>query len=179
MTRAVFLDRDGVLIKTDIRDGKPYAMQRPEDMELLAGAVEAVARLHRAGFVNIVVTNQPDVARGAIDRQTVEDMHKKLSARLAIDDIRVCYHDNRDGCDCRKPKPGMLLKAADELNIDLKSSFLVGDRWRDIGAGIAAGCTTLWIDRGYDERRGDDADHTVASISDAVSIILSAVSPGD
>ncbi len=143
-------------------------------MELLAGAREAVAQLHRAGFINVVITNQPDVARGAIDRGTVEAMHKNLRSGLAIDDIRVCYHDDRDGCECRKPKPGMLLEAADELNIDLKSSFLIGDRWRDIVAGRAAGCTTLWIDRGYSERRGDDADYTVASISDAVSIILSA-----
>lgn len=173
MARAVFLDRDGVLIKTDMRDGRPYAKLRLEDLELLPGVKESVARLRGAGFVNVVVTNQPDVAKGKNSRENVEAMHEKLLSQLAIDDIRVCYHDNQHGCECRKPKPGMLLDAAENLDIDLQSSFLIGDRWRDIGAGKAAGCVTIWIDCGYKEQSGGDADYTVASLSDAVSIILS------
>ncbi len=171
--RAVFLDRDGVLTRAVTRDGKPYAPMRLEDMELTPGAREAVARLRRAGFLAIAVTNQPDVARGALERPVAEAMQEKLLGLLALDDIRACYHDDADGCACRKPLPGMLVDAAERFNIDLAASFMVGDRWKDVSAGKAAGCAAIWIDRGYDEPKPKDSDFTVSSLDEAVSVILS------
>jgi len=152
MKRAVFLDRDGVLTRALIRDGKAYAPRTPAEMEIDADAPAALARLKAAGFLLVVVTNQPDVARGLTRREDVEAMHATLRAALPLDACFVCYHDNADGCDCRKPQPGMLFQAAAAHAIDLPASFMIGDRWRDIDAGAAAGCRTIRIDRGYDER---------------------------
>jgi D-glycero-D-manno-heptose 1,7-bisphosphate phosphatase len=150
--RAVFLDRDGVLIDAAVRDGKPYPPAGPEEVEIVPDTAPALEQLKAAGFLLLVVTNQPDVARGTQTRAVVESMHERLAAALPIDDLFVCYHDDADGCDCRKPKPGLLLEAAAKHGIDLRRSYLVGDRWRDIDAGHAAGCTPVWIDRGYVER---------------------------
>lgn len=171
--KAVFLDRDGVLTRAVIRRGIPCAPLSVEEMEILPGAVEAVASLRQAGFLTIVVTNQPDVARGAMKRTMVEAMHEKLLELLAPDDILVCCHDDGDGCKCRKPQPGMLNAAALRFGIDLSASFLIGDRWKDIAAGKAAGCASIWIDRGYDEPRAEAADFTVFSLGEAVAVILS------
>lgn len=172
MAIGVFLDRDGVLIETDVRDGRPYAVGSVGALALLPGVHGAVDALHRAGLVTVVVTNQPDIANGLIDQATVEGMHDWLRARLPLDDVLTCPHTDADDCACRKPKPGMLLDAARRFGIDLHDSFLVGDRWRDIDAGRNAGCTTIWIDRGYDERRGDHADFTVPDLAAAASVIL-------
>jgi len=152
MKRAVFLDRDGVITRAPVRDGIAHAPVTPDEMEMDAEAPAALARLKASGFLLIVVTNQPDVARGIIRREDVETMHAMLSAALPLDAFFVCYHDNADACDCRKPQPGMLLQAAAAHGIDLAQSCMVGDRWRDIDAGAAAGCRTVWIDRGYRER---------------------------
>ncbi|MGD0361291.1 MAG: HAD-IIIA family hydrolase [Bryobacteraceae bacterium] len=152
MNRAVFLDRDGVLTRALVRGGKAYAPITPAEMEIDADAPAALARLKAAGFLLIVVTNQPDVARGVTRLEDVEAMHATLRAALPLDAVCVCYHDDRDACDCRKPKPGMLFAAAAAHEVDLGASFMVGDRWRDVEAGAAAGCRTIWIDRGYDER---------------------------
>jgi len=152
MSRAVFLDRDGVLTRARVRDGKPYAPVTLAEMEIAPDAGTALARLKAAGFLLIVVTNQPDVARGLARREDVEAMHSALRAALPLDGCFVCYHDDADGCACRKPLPGLLFQAAEEQGIDLAASFLVGDRWRDIDAGAAAGCRTILIDRGYLER---------------------------
>jgi D-glycero-D-manno-heptose 1,7-bisphosphate phosphatase len=152
MNRAVFLDRDGVLTRALVRDGIAYAPVTPAEMEIDADAPAALARLKAAGFLLLVVTNQPDVARGITRLEDVEAMHATLRAALPLDAFFVCYHDNADACGCRKPQPGMLIAAAAEHGIDLASSFMVGDRWRDVDAGAAAGCRTVWIDRGYREQ---------------------------
>jgi D-glycero-D-manno-heptose 1,7-bisphosphate phosphatase len=152
MNRAVFLDRDGVLTRALVRDGNAYAPLTPAEMEIDADAPAALARLKAVGFLLVVVTNQPDVARGITRSEDVERMHATLCAALPLDACFVCYHDDADACDCRKPLPGMLLQAAAAHGIDLAQSFLIGDRWRDIDAGAAAGCRTIWIDRGYRER---------------------------
>ena len=149
MNRAVFLDRDGVLTRALVREARPTRPCTPAEMEIDADAPVALARLKVAGFLLIVVTNQPDVARGITRREDVEAMHATLRAALPLDAVFVCYHDDEDACDCRKPKPGMLLEAAAAHAIDLAESFMVGDRWRDVDAGAAAGCRTIWIDRGY------------------------------
>ena len=170
--RAVFLDRDGVLIKTFVRDGKPFAATRFEEMEILPGVAEALERLHDAGFLNVVVTNQPDVATGKTKREAVEAMHAELRKKLPIDAIKVCFHDDAANCACRKPKPGMLIEAANELGIDLKKSFLVGDRWRDIEAGQAAGCKSYFVDYRYQEKRPDKPYVAVESLPEAAALIL-------
>src|SRR5262249_35905993 len=134
MRRAVFLDRDGVLNRAVVRDGKPYPPARLEQLEILPGVVEACITLRTAGFTLVVVTNQPDVARGTQQRAVVQAINEVLRAQVPLDDFRVCYHDEPDGCTCRKPQPGLLLQAARDWQIDLVSSFMVGDSWRDIEA---------------------------------------------
>jgi len=172
LSRAVFLDRDGVLTRSITRDGRPFAPTTLDKFELLPGVAEGVARLREAGFRLIVVTNQPDVATGKVRREVVEEMHARLRAWLPLDDIKVCYHADADGCACRKPRPGMLLEAAKQWAVDLGASFMVGDRWRDVSAGKAAGCRTILLECGYAERLVDAPDFVVTSFAEAVSIIL-------
>ncbi len=170
--RAVFLDRDGVLNANLVREGKPFAPRRIEEFQLLPGVEDAVRRLKAAGFLAIVVTNQPDVAAGLTPRAAVDAMHARLRAVLPLDDIKVCWHRDGDGCNCRKPKPGMLLEAASERDLDLQSSYMIGDRWRDIDAGRAAGCTTILVDHGLVQDRPTHPDLTVRSLEEAVAWIL-------
>lgn len=177
--RAVFLDRDGVINKAIVRDGKPYPPESLAELEILPDVPDALARLRAAGFLNVVVTNQPDVATGKQQREVVEAIHKSLLSVLPIDAIKVCYHVEADGCECRKPKPGMLLEAARELAIDLRASYLVGDRWRDIAAAQAAGCAAFFVDLGYAEKSPDKPYVAVKSLPDAVDrfILTSARNP--
>lgn len=170
--RAVFLDRDGVINRAFVRNGKPYPPDSPAELELLPDVKEAVARLKKSGFLVIVVTNQPDVGAGRQKREAVEAMHARLKSELPLDDIKVCYHVEADGCACRKPLPGMLLEAAAEHGIDLTRSALVGDRWRDIGAAQAAGCRGYFIDYGYVEKRPEKPYVAVKSLLDAASHIV-------
>ena len=149
---AVFLDRDGVINRAFVRDGKPYSPPTPEDLDVLPGGPEALRDLRSHGYKLLVVTNQPDVGRGKQSRESLEAMHQDLRARLSLDDILVCTHTDADDCDCRKPLPGMLLEAAKKHNIDLAASYMVGDRWKDIDAGYNAGCKTILVDYGYSER---------------------------
>lgn len=170
--KAVFLDRDGVLVRSEIRDGKPYAALTLADFQILPEAPDAVRRLKDAGYVTVLVTNQPELARGNVDQSTMDAMHAALGSALPLDDVRVCPHDSDDGCDCRKPAPGMLLAAARELGLDLPESYMVGDRWRDVGAGRAAGCRTILIERGYTEPERETPDFTVADMAEAARLIL-------
>ena len=170
MTRAIFLDRDGVIIRTNVRDGKPYAITSAGEFEVLEGVEESIGRLKEAGFLVIVVSNQPDVAAGKVTREFVEEINGALMERLPIDQIRVCYEV--DGA-CYKPLPGMLIDAAREHGIDLKRSYMVGDRWRDTGAGRAAGCYTVFIDCGYDETLTEEPDAVARSLPEAVDLVLS------
>jgi len=150
--KAVFLDRDGVLNRVVVRQGRPYPPADLAELEILPDAAAALTKLKQRGFLLLVVTNQPDVARGRQQRAEVEKMHAAIEKALPIDEFFVCYHDDQDGCDCRKPKPGLLLEATEKYGLEMKESYLVGDRWRDIDAGEAVGCTTIWIDYGYRER---------------------------
>jgi D-glycero-D-manno-heptose 1,7-bisphosphate phosphatase len=171
--KAVFLDRDGVLNRAIVRNGKPYPPAGPAELELSHGADVACRRLHEAGFLLIGVTNQPDVARGIADRAMVEDLNRTVATLLGLDEIRVCMHDDADACDCRKPRPGLLTSAAAEYGIDLRESYMVGDRWRDIEAGRRAGCQTIFIDHGYEERRPDAPNYVTDSLLNAAIRILS------
>lgn len=170
--RAVFLDRDGTISTSEVRDGRPYAPTTIEAFAVLPEAPAAVQRLRDAGFRIVVVTNQRDVGDGITSADLLEEMHERLRAVLPVDAIEVCTCG--DGCESYKPAPGMLLRAADRLGLDLARSFMVGDRWRDVGAGAAAGCTTVFIDRGYDEALRDVPDHVVNGLNEAVDCILAA-----
>ena len=170
---AVFLDRDGVLNRPVIRDGKPFPPAGVEELELLPDAASSLRDLKTHGFDLYVITNQPDVARGNQSRETVDAIHRKLEASLPIDGIFVCYHDDNDGCTCRKPQPGLLLEAQRKHNIDLSRSFFVGDRWRDIDAGHSAGCRTVLIDYGYREQAAaKPAEATARSLREAADWII-------
>ena len=175
---AVFLDRDGVINRPVIRDGRPYPPSDPDALEVLPGVAESLARLRAAGFYLVVVTNQPDVARGRQTRDVLDRMHARLSSLLPLDDIRVCAHDDADRCRCRKPAPGLLEDAAREAGLSLPDSFMVGDRWRDVEAGRRAGCTTVFVDWGYDERRPEQPDAVVESLPQAAEWILARTGRG-
>jgi D-glycero-D-manno-heptose 1,7-bisphosphate phosphatase len=169
---AVFLDRDGVLNQTVVVEGKPYPPLSVESFELIEGVPEGLQRLRAAGFLLIVVSNQPDIARKAQSEQAIEAMHEKLRSLVTVDDIRVCPHDSTDHCRCRKPLPGMILDAAREFGIALQSSYLVGDRWRDVDAGVAAGVKTIFIDYGYAEQLKAEPWQIVSTFVEAVTRIL-------
>ena len=171
--RAVFLDRDGVINKAIIKSGKPHPPNNIEELDIPKDIQKALFALKKAGFLLIVVTNQPDVARGIQQKEVVETINTTLLSTLPIDDIFVCYHDDSDGCTCRKPMPGLLYHAADKYQIDLASSFMIGDRWKDIEAGRRAGCVTILIDHHYAEEGSDRfPDYRVSLISEAATCIL-------
>lgn len=171
--RAVFLDRDGVLNHAMVKDGKPYPPARLADLKIVPDAPMTLHALRGAGFLLVVVTNQPDVARGVASRDTVENIHSVLRAALPLDDIFVCFHDDMDACGCRKPRPGLLHEAAEKYDIDLRASYLIGDRWRDIEAGARAGCRTVLIDYGYREKGPTESPSArVLSLREAAEWIL-------
>jgi len=172
--RAVFLDRDGVINRPLVRSGKPYPPASLEEFEILPGVHEACASLKKEGYLLVVATNQPDVGRGTMSQEVVEDLHTHMRRELAIDRVEVCYHagQGEPKCDCRKPQPGMLIRAARELGIDLSRSWMVGDRWRDIDCGHAAGCRTIFIDRGYAEELRQAPDYRANGLQDATKLIL-------
>jgi len=172
MRRAVFLDRDGVINRAIVRDGMPFPPSSLDELEILPGVPEALQKLHDGNYLLIVVTNQPDVARGTANKEDVEKMNDHLFSTLPLDDIKTCYHDSGDSCLCRKPLPGSLIEAAKEHHIDLSKSFMVGDRWRDIEAGQTAGCKTFFINYRYAEKQPEMPDFIVSSLLEAQRIII-------
>jgi D-glycero-D-manno-heptose 1,7-bisphosphate phosphatase len=170
LTPAVFLDRDGVINRAPVRDGVPISPASVDELELLPGVPEALDRLKAAGYALVVTTNQPDIARGRVTRETLDAIHARLRAMLPLDEIRVCPHDDADRCACRKPRPGLLLQPPAYA---VNRSFMVGDRWRDIDAGRAAGChATILVDHGYGEPLAHEPDVRVASLLEAAEWIL-------
>jgi D-glycero-D-manno-heptose 1,7-bisphosphate phosphatase len=170
VARAVFLDRDGVINRAVVRNGKPYPPASITELEILPGVPAALARLRAAGYRLVIVTNQPDIARGATTIAAVEAIHAEMRSTLGLDDIRVCPHDDADRCGCRKPKPGLLLR---EPAHDMAASVMIGDRWRDIEAGRAAGCgVTILVDYGYDELVPHEPTVRVASLAEAAAWLL-------
>lgn len=172
MRSAVFLDRDGVLNRLVVRDGRAGSPRTLEEFELLPGVDLAVDILRRASLLVVVVTNQPDVARGFLTPAELERMHECLGRFVSVDAIYTCSHDDEDACPCRKPKPGLLLRAAQELQIPLRKSFLIGDTWKDIEAGKAAGCTTFLINPANKNFAGLAPDFVVSNLPAAVEAIL-------
>jgi D-glycero-D-manno-heptose 1,7-bisphosphate phosphatase len=170
--RAVFLDRDGVLTIPQFRDGRSFAPRRLTDFRVYEEAGRSLAALREAGFRLVVVTNQPDVGNGLVDRAVVEAMHSRLTELLPVDAIEVCYHRQSDYCECRKPKPGTLRRAAERLGVDCPGSFMIGDRASDVEAGRRAGCRTVFIDLGYVDEHPVAPDFVVSSVGEAARLIL-------
>ncbi len=169
--KALFWDRDGVLNKAYIVEGKSYPPKTLEEFQLLPGVVEGLEKAKELGFLNIVITNQPDISSGKSSRKFVDDCHKKLLELAPIDDIYVCPHTNDDCCSCRKPKPGMIIEAKKKWNIDLKKSFLIGDRWRDIEAGQAVNCSCFFLNYNYNEPQPREPFLEICSVRKAVELI--------
>ncbi len=176
--RGVFLDRDGTLIRAFERDGVSIPPASQDQLELLPGVPRALDRLRTAGFALIVVTNQPDVARGTQTRDMVEAINTRLSELVALDLILTCFHDDSDDCVCRKPRPGLLVDGAGQLGLHLAQSYMVGDRWRDILAGQRAGCSTVLLRNSLDGADRVEPDFEVADLSEAAEIILQRQSEG-
>jgi D-glycero-D-manno-heptose 1,7-bisphosphate phosphatase len=169
---AVFLDRDGVINRVRLRFGTPCPPASLQDLQILPGVAEALRGLKARGYLLVVVTNQPDVARGSATRESVEGIHDRIRTELGLDVILTCFHDSSDNCECRKPRPGLLLQAARDFDLDLAASFMIGDRWKDVEAGKRAGCTTFYIDAGYGERGPAACDYRVSSLPEAAGIVL-------
>ena len=170
MKTAVFLDRDGVLNNSEVRNGRAYAPLTLDQFRIFEEAPFQVDRLRSAGFLCIVFTNQPDAGRGVLPLATLEEMNECLRSQIKLDDLFVCIHDNHDGCNCRKPKPGMLLQASKKWGIDLKNSYVIGDRGCDIEAGQAVGCYSILIDRSYSDC--STADAKALNLTEAIDIVL-------
>jgi D-glycero-D-manno-heptose 1,7-bisphosphate phosphatase len=174
---AVFLDRDGVIVVPEFRDGRSFAPRRVEDFHFYPEAADSLRRLKAAGYLLVLVTNQPDVGAGLVAPEVLEEMNRRLLGAFPFDLLKVCTHTRADDCSCRKPRPGMLTAAAQELSIDCTSSFMVGDRASDIEAGRAVACRTVFIDLNYSEPKPTNADHVVTSIKAAADVILETSGP--
>ncbi len=170
---AVFLDRDGVINRAFVIDGKPYAPTRRSEVELLDGVGPSLSALRKRGFVNLVVTNQPDLSTGKQNFEELESTHRWMRDTLDIDAILVCPHLRNDNCGCRKPKPGLLNQAKQLFGIDYGKSFLVGDRWSDIEMGQAVGVhTSFFVDYDYLEPRPSGQFISVKSLCEATEKII-------
>jgi D-glycero-D-manno-heptose 1,7-bisphosphate phosphatase len=172
-TPAIFLDRDGIIIRAIVCEGKPYPPSQLDEVELLPQAIDPLNKLASRGYLLVGITNQPDVARGTQSREMVETINNLVLSRLPIREIFVCYHDNDDHCDCRKPKPGLILEASRKFGIDLANSWMVGDRWKDVAAGQAAGIKTIFVNNHYSEEfQSKPADKSIEDLSLLADLIL-------
>lgn len=169
MNQAIFLDRDGVINKAILRQGKPYSPRKFEEFKLNQGVENILRKFRKKGFLSIIITNQPDIARELLKWDEINKMHSFLIEHLPIDSVLICPHDDYHNCECRKPKPGMLFKAANDFKIDLKKSFLIGDRWKDIEAGRRSGCKTILFDASYNKTV--IADFRVKDLSETFTVI--------
>ncbi|MEK6530940.1 MAG: HAD-IIIA family hydrolase [Deltaproteobacteria bacterium] len=169
MKRAVFLDRDGVINEIVMRQGLPGSPRRIEEFKVIDGVKEALNEFKAMGFMNIVITNQPDVARGQMDLSELQGMHDHIKKKLPVDGIIACPHDDNARCLCRKPKPGMLLRASEILGIDLNASYFIGDTWRDAEAGRLAGCRTIIVSAPYN--MDVVPDFRITDIQDAIGVV--------
>ena len=172
INRAVFLDRDGVINRVIIKHKKPYAPLELNKLKILAGVKKAIKELRKSGWLIIVITNQPDVARGKAKFINIELINRYLKKHLSINKFYTCYHDSVDQCDCRKPLTGSFSRAQKKYKISFKKSFMIGDRWSDIEAGKKIGCKTIFIDYKYTEKQPKNFDYKVKSLSQAAKIIL-------
>lgn len=166
---AIFFDRDGVLIEAPLINKKPTSVQSLKDVKLCKNILE-ICKYYKKNYYLIMVTNQPDYSRGVNSKKNIVNINNFLKKKLNLDMIYVCYSDN-EKCIDRKPNPGMLLKAKKKYKINLKKSFMIGDRWRDVGAGNRAGCRTIFIDRNYSEKLIYKPNYSIRKLKDILLII--------
>jgi len=169
--KAIFLDRDGVINKVIMRNGKPSSPWKLKEFEILPDVKECLVAFKKMGFLNIIFTSQPDISRGFLKIEDLEKMHEIIDKTLLVDEIRFCPHDDKDNCSCRKPKPGLILEAVQKWSIDLRESYVIGDTWKDIGAGKAVGCKTFLLRREYNKGFQKDYDFEVSNLKKTVEII--------
>jgi len=170
MNKAVFLDRDGVINKAIIKNGKIYSPMNLSEFVFVQNIAEQINKIKDAGYYIIVVTNQPEIARGSMDICELNKMTKNIRDNLPVNQVLICPHDDADNCSCRKPKPGMLFDAAKKHEVDLTQSFLVGDGWKDMGAAKNAGCMGILIDTFYN--KDVSCFRRVKNMNEALKIIL-------
>src|SRR5215471_9104382 len=163
--KAVFFDRDGVINQTVFRKGAHRAPADMSEFAYIEGVLETLPVLHARGYQLLVCTNQPDVARGWQPLERVLEFHRKIVADLPVARVYACFHDDAQDCACRKPKPGLLLQGRDELEIDLARSFMIGDRWKDIEAGRAAGCRTVYLRHSHDSEDAHAPDFEIRRLA--------------
>ena len=172
MNKAVFLDRDGVINKPIVIEGKSYAPQSLKDFKIFPKVKVAVKKLRNNGFKVFVISNQPDIGNKLIKKKTLNQMHKLLKSKVPVNKIYFCPHTRNDKCKCRKPNPGMIIKASKDSGILLKESYVIGDRKTDIDAGLKAGCKTIFVNHNYVEKKPTKQEKTVKSLHAAVKYIL-------
>ena len=172
MKKAIFLDRDGIINRVKLLEGKPYPPSDLSEFIIMSNIKEFLELSHKNNYLNIIITNQPDVSRGKIAASAVEEINSFIRAKLKIDDIYTCFHDDKDFCACRKPKPGNIIKAALNYQIDLSNSYMIGDRWRDIESGENAGCKTIYVDYNYKETKPTTYDFKVNSVKELKGIVF-------
>jgi D-glycero-D-manno-heptose 1,7-bisphosphate phosphatase len=170
-TKAVFLDRDGVINRMYLRKGAYRSPETMSEWEYLKGVLPTLEALRDRGYLLLVCTNQPDVARGWITREQVQEFHDRIEAELPVTRIYACFHDDTAACVCRKPKAGLLLQGSEEFEVDLARSWMVGDRWKDIEAGRTAGCRTVYLRHDYDQAPGCGADFEIRALPELLDII--------
>ena len=169
--KAIFWDRDGVINKVIMRNGEPSSPWKLEEFEIFPDVKECLEMSKEMGFLNIVFTSQPDISRGNLKIEELEKMHKMMLDTLLVDEVKFCPHDDKDNCSCRKPKPGLILEAAEKWSIDLEKSYVIGDSWKDIKAGKAAGCKTFLLRREYNKDYQKDYDFEVNNLKKMVEVI--------
>jgi D-glycero-D-manno-heptose 1,7-bisphosphate phosphatase len=173
--KAVFLDRDGVVNKAIVINGAPFSPKSMQEVEIIEDVRECIIRLEKLEFQIVVVTNQPDIAREKTSLRQVNEIHDLIKKVTGIKNFFICPHDDRDSCECRKPKSGLLVQAAKLLKIDLARSYVIGDRWKDIEAGQNVGCKCIFINRNYSEKPPKFPYTEVNSLSEATHIIAGAI----
>lgn len=171
-SKAVILDRDGVINEVFLQNGNPIPPRSLDELRIILGVSEAIHLLKSHGFIVLCLTNQPDVSRGTMTREGVEEINKHLEEELQIQEIFVCFHDDRDRCECRKPKPGGIEYFLAKYNLGRSSTYMIGDRWKDIEAGRAAGVNTVYIARDYAEKAPKDYTFSAPDLLTAAGQIV-------
>ena len=169
--KGVFLDRDGVINRAILVNGLPKSPKSVGEIEILDGVVEAVKAIKTLKLIPVVITNQPDVARNITSQNQANQINYQIGLATGIEHFYTCFHDDNDKCNCRKPAPGLIYQAVNDLSLDIQKSYLVGDRWKDISAGQAAGCKTFFIDYGYPDKKPEGNFTRVKSLTDVVRIL--------
>jgi len=145
MKKAVFIERDGVLNQAFVNGRQQVGPASLAEFRLQEGVLPLLARLKEAGFLLLVTTNQPGIARGDLSRRELDRMHDQLRRLIPVDDIFICPHDDPDRCPCRKPRPGLFQEARCKWQLNMNASFVVSDKWQDVEAARSAGCTSILI----------------------------------